>query len=442
MNRFWNSIMLPILKSIDAKYIVEIGSETGVNTINILEYCIEYDGHMTSIDPFPLFDINEFKDKYGDKFEIYQDLSLNVLSQLNDYDAILIDGDHNWYTVYNELKLIEQNFKCKKFPLVFLHDIGWPYARRDLYYNPDNIPEEYRQSYEKKGMYPDKSELEEERGLNYFLNNAVRDDTLKNGVLTAVEDFIYESELEFSFITIDAFFGFGILFPENKELESFVKETIANSDLIGMVEKDRVEVLANTTSEKHTQFNFMKHHLTETQNQINLIRDQLIQNQNELIDQLIQNQNEFNTIKKQISDSNKRNESQLDAILFNINELKYSNNYNRPLKQRFFSTFPSLFILSKNKTNLKSALTDIRGYKAIKRQNLLDVGYYLTKYPKVRSSGMDPILHYMYHGFKEEKKPNPDFDPDYYLKVNNDVKNSKLNPLVHYSLYGIKEKRS
>jgi GT2 family glycosyltransferase len=442
MNRFWNSIMLPILKSIDAKYIVEIGSETGVNTINILEYCMEQNGHMTAIDPFPLFDITEFKNKYGDKFEIYQDLSLNVLSQLNDYDAILIDGDHNWYTVYNELKLIEQNFKGKKFPLVFLHDIGWPYARRDLYYNPENIPEEYRQPYEKKGLYPGKSELEEESGLNYFLNNAVRDDTSKNGVLTAVEDFISESELKFSFIIIEAFFGFGILFPRNKGIESFVKKTIANSDLIGKVEKERVEILAKNTSEKHDQFDSIKHHLTENQNQLNLIKDHLNHNQNEISE--IKDQINYNqkNIKKYLIDSNKKYESQLDTIISNIYELKYSNNYNRPLKQRFYSILPSFYILSKNKTNLKGALTDIRGYNAIKRQNLLDVGYYLTKYPNVRSSGMDPILHYMYHGFNEGKKPNPDFDGDLYLKAYKDIKKSDINPLVHFSLYGIKEKRS
>ena len=54
---------------------------------------------------------------------------------------------------------------------------------------------------------------------------------------------------------------------------------------------------------------------------------------------------------------------------------------------------------------------------------------------------MDPVLHYMYHGFNEGRKPNPNFDGDYYLKTYTDVKNSKLNPLIHYSIYGIKEGR-
>ena len=99
MNRFWSSIIQPIIKSIKADYIIEIGSDTGINTQNIIEYCVEYDAHMTSIDPLPKFDIDEFKAKYGDKFQIYPELSLSRLPLLEDYDVILLDGDHNWYTV-------------------------------------------------------------------------------------------------------------------------------------------------------------------------------------------------------------------------------------------------------------------------------------------------------------------------------------------------------
>lgn len=55
---------------------------------------------------------------------------------------------------------------------------------------------------------------------------------------------------------------------------------------------------------------------------------------------------------------------------------------------------------------------------------------------------MDPILHYMYHGFKEGKAHNSSFNGDYfYLKKYKDVKKSNLNPLVHYSLCGIEEGR-
>ena len=32
-----------------------------------------------------------------------------------------------------------------------MHDVGWPYGRRDLYYAPEQIPEEFRQPYRRAG---------------------------------------------------------------------------------------------------------------------------------------------------------------------------------------------------------------------------------------------------------------------------------------------------
>ena len=109
MEKLWNVIIKPIIEGVNSKNIVEIGSEDGINTKNILEYCQDNNARMIAIDPFPNFDLDKLKNKYGDKFVFYQDLSLNILPLLKDYDTILIDGDHNWYTVYNELKVIESN---------------------------------------------------------------------------------------------------------------------------------------------------------------------------------------------------------------------------------------------------------------------------------------------------------------------------------------------
>ena len=109
--------------------------------------------------------------------------------------------------------------------------------------------------------------------------------------------------------------------------------------------------------------------------------------------------------------------------------------------QRLISKFPNLYIFFKDKYSLKNALVNIKGYRAIKKNNLLDLGFYLKNYPNVNLSGMDPILHYMYYGFKEGKKPNSDFDGNYYLNKYKDVRKSNLNPLVHYSLYGMNEGR-
>ena len=108
----------------------------------------------------------------------------------------------------------------------------------------------------------------------------------------------------------------------------------------------------------------------------------------------------------------------------------------------FFSKFPYIHILiNMNKTGIKNALINIMGYKAIKKNALFDKTYYLKENEDVKTSGMDPILHYMFHGFEEGRNPNPYFNGDSYLEANKDIKKSNINPLVHYSLYGLNEGR-
>ncbi|PAV06295.1 glycosyltransferase family protein [Methanobacterium bryantii] len=114
----------------------------------------------------------------------------------------------------------------------------------------------------------------------------------------------------------------------------------------------------------------------------------------------------------------------------------------RSINRQLISRFPSLYILfNMNETGIKNALINLKGYNAIKKNHLLDIKFYLKNNKSVKLSGMDPILHYIYHGFREGKKPNPSFNGNYYLETYADVKESKLNPLVHYSLYGLNEGR-
>lgn len=121
-------------------------------------------------------------------------------------------------------------------------------------------------------------------------------------------------------------------------------------------------------------------------------------------------------------------------------EIEY--NGGRPIIQRLISKFPTLYILfNRNNHGIKNAITNIKGYKTIKKNNMLDINHYLKNSEDVRQSGVDPILHYLYHGYKEGRNPSFQFDTDYYIQTHKDLKESNLNPLVHYSLYGIYEGR-
>ena len=51
-------------------------------------------------------------------------------------------------------------------PVIVMHDVLWPYGRRDLYYVPERVPEEFRQPYEMKGIRPGTKQVLPTGGLN------------------------------------------------------------------------------------------------------------------------------------------------------------------------------------------------------------------------------------------------------------------------------------
>ena len=99
-----------------------------------------------------------------------------------------------------------------------------------------------------------------------------------------------------------------------------------------------------------------------------------------------------------------------------------------------------LSIILKEKFNPKSCYLKYKAYKKIKSSNLFDEIFYLESYPEV-IGGTDPLIQYIYDGYKEKKIPSMMFDGNLYLEEHKDVKNAGMNPLVHYVLFGKKERR-
>ena len=255
MYRFWKSLTLPILKALKPEIIVEVGSYRGDNTKLLWDFCKKHSIMLHIIDPAPSFskeDIcgaNETKGVF-----LHKKLSLDALPAIQNIDVALIDGDHNWYTVYHELKTLIERAKIDKtpFPLVLFHDVAWPYARRDLYYNPETIPEEFRHEYAQKGILPGCTSLLNP-GFNSSNNNALHEGGPRNGVLTAIEDFLDETNEAMHFYTIPAFNGYGILVAEThftfcpglrKQLAGLLPSEHVRL-LIADLEKDRLEIKSN-----------------------------------------------------------------------------------------------------------------------------------------------------------------------------------------------------
>ena len=214
MRRFWSSVIAPLLTALQPATLVEIGALRGDHTRRLLDFCRGHAAVLHAVDPLPVFDVPAWQQTYGACFVFHRQLSLEALPLVGPMDAVLLDGDHNWHTVFHELTLIDRlaRQRGQPLPLICLHDVGWPYGRRDMYYNPASIPPEYRQPYRRAGLDLNSSELLATGGLSAHLHHAIQEGGPRNGVLTAVEDYLAAAppgSLHFS--QVPGFHGLGVL---------------------------------------------------------------------------------------------------------------------------------------------------------------------------------------------------------------------------------------
>jgi hypothetical protein len=215
MLAFWPEILRPILCDLAPDAVVEIGSESGKTTRLLVELVRSWGGRVHAIDPAPRFDVDAWTLEHAPTLVCHRNKSLDALPTIDRLGAVLIDGDHNWYTVYNELRLVERRAGelGRRMPIVFLHDTAWPYGRRDLYYDADAIPEAYRHPHARLGIHPSSSALVESGGINAHLCNAMYEGGVRNGVLTAIEDYLATRSEPMDLVRIPAAFGLVMLVP-------------------------------------------------------------------------------------------------------------------------------------------------------------------------------------------------------------------------------------
>ena len=70
-----------------------------------------------------------------------------------------------------------------------------------------------------------------------------------------------------------------------------------------------------------------------------------------------------------------------------------------------------------------------------------DSAHYLARNSDVAKQGLDPLHHFLVHGWREGRNPSPDFDIAHYLENNPDIAKSHWNPFVHWILHGREEGR-
>ncbi len=233
------------LDAAQPRRIVEIGSETGGFSKQLLDWSGANGATLVTVEPYPTPEVRELAEKTP-HFELVIGRSPGALAGLDPADAYVIDGDHNHWTVLRELRAA---YAGDARPLAILHDVGWPCARRDQYYAPHAIPEDGQHPHSwEKGRDPDQRELVDVGGFHGEFEFAVAVDEggTDNGVLAAVEEFL-ESRPDLEYRQVEAIFGVGYVYPADAPYGARVRELLDpwhESTLLERMERNRVRLYA------------------------------------------------------------------------------------------------------------------------------------------------------------------------------------------------------
>jgi predicted O-methyltransferase YrrM len=201
-------VVFPCLDAVGARSVIEIGASHGDFTSELLDWATASGARVTAVEPAPAAELLELAERRPE-LELVRETSQEALRRLTPRDAIVIDGDHNHYTVSEDLKLIFERAPGERMPLVLLHDVGWPHGRRDAYYAPDRIPESRRQPLAHNAHLDPEVKGVADGGFHVEWT-AEREGSPGNGVLTAIEDFMAERP-GLRLAVVPPFFGLGVL---------------------------------------------------------------------------------------------------------------------------------------------------------------------------------------------------------------------------------------
>ncbi len=237
-------VILPCLDAAGVRSVVEIGAYAGDLTGLLVDWAAGSGARVTAIDPAPREPLVRLADERPE-LELVRATSHEALARLPAPDAAIVDGDHNWFTVSEELQLLSE--RAAELPLLIFHDVGWPHGRRDDYYDPRLVPAEQRQPIEEgTGVFPGEPGVRP-GGLPYRWP-ARREGGPRNGVLTAVEDFV-AARPELRLAVVPAFFGLGVAWREDAPWAGAVAALLEAWDrnpLLERLEANRVFHLASS----------------------------------------------------------------------------------------------------------------------------------------------------------------------------------------------------
>lgn len=236
-------VIEPALEIAGARRIIEVGVEAGGMTRVLREYAARVGGECVGVDPGVSPDVRATF--AGDPYvRLVEAPSPRALDEVGPADAYVLDGDHNYWTVLEELRAVARALGDGHNPVVFLHDVGWPAGRRDQYYDPSRLPAEAVHPYTfAQGVRPGTQGTVEGgfRGEGAFAW-AIEEGGPRNGVRTALEDFLGECD-RFRSAIVPIVFGLAVLWPGAAPFADALEDHLrfwADNPVLATVEQNRL----------------------------------------------------------------------------------------------------------------------------------------------------------------------------------------------------------
>ena len=199
--------MIPCLEAAGTTSVVEVGAYAGDLTGLLMQWAESSGAQVLAVDPSPRPELEELAAQ-NPKLTLIREKSLDALPGMERTDAVIIDGDHNWWTVSEELRLVGKGRRRRS--------AADPAARRELAPRPPGRllrsaggPGRVPPAHRGQGGAGVPGRSRPTRGGRAALPlAAAREGGPRNGVLTAVEDFV-EAHEGLRLAVIPAFFGLG-----------------------------------------------------------------------------------------------------------------------------------------------------------------------------------------------------------------------------------------
>lgn len=226
--------------------VLECGTGTGEFTADLHEWARRNRGTLVCIEPFPCAEVLGLSME-EDGPHLVRGRSLDVLDGIEACDAYLLDSDHNYHTVFHELLAVERLSAADGRPLlVFVHDVGAQSGRRDFYFDPDSLPSHAVHAYRTIPAVVGMNRVEFGERDRFHLAGALamaeREGGPRNGVLTAVEDFL-AGRPHLALTLIPCIFGLAVIHPRTAPFAAELERHLApyhENPLLARLEENRL----------------------------------------------------------------------------------------------------------------------------------------------------------------------------------------------------------